>query len=213
MSGSLVITGTDTDVGKTVVAAGLAGCLHGAYYWKPIQAGTEPQTDRARVRHLSGLPPERLLPEAYCLAMAASPHLAARMEDVTIEVDALAPPSVRGPLIIEGAGGILVPISAQASMADLFVHWGAPVVLVARTGLGTINHSLLSIEALRTRGIRIGGIVFVGEAHMENERIIPAISGVRSLGRLPMIDPLTPETLRAAIGRHIDIAAIEALLA
>lgn len=213
MSGALVITGTDTDVGKTVVAAGLAGCVRGAYYWKPIQAGTDPQTDRERVARLSGLPSERLLPEAYCLAMAASPHLAARAEGATIEVDALDRPSPSGPLIIEGAGGILVPISEQATMADLFAHWAVPVILVARTSLGTINHSLMSIEALRTRGIRIGGIVFVGEAHMENERIIPAISGVRSLGRLPMIDPLTPETLRAAIGRHIDIAAIEALLA
>ena len=206
MSGALVITGTDTDVGKTVVAAGLAGCVRGAYYWKPIQAGTDPQTDRERVARLSGLPSERLLPEAYCLAMAASPHLAARAEGATIEVDALDRPSPSGPLIIEGAGGILVPISEQATMADLFAHWAVPVILVARTSLGTINHSLLTIEALKSRGVPIHGLAFLGDPVPDSEAIIPGIGGVRRLGRLPIVAPLTPDNLAAAFAANFDLA-------
>lgn len=198
----LIVTGTDTDIGKTVFAAGLAGAL-GAHYWKPIQAGVDPQGDRETVAALSGLPARHILPEAYRLTTPASPHLAARIDGVTIDLDALALPQVDGPLVIEGAGGVLVPISPTLLMADLFAHWGQPVILCARTGLGTINHSLLSLEALRSRGVAVTGIAFIGDAHAENERIIPQIGGVRSLGRLPRLDPLDPATLSAAFAAHI----------
>jgi dethiobiotin synthetase len=212
MNRALIITGTDTDVGKSVVAAGLAGSIAGARYWKPIQAGVDPVTDRMRVGELSGLMPARLLPEAYCLQTPASPHLAAKLDGVVIDSDHLALPRGDGPLIIEGAGGVLVPINEHQTMADLFVAWAAPVILVARTALGTINHSLLSIEALRARSIQVAGIIFVGDAHAENERIIPVMSGVRSFGRLPLLDRLNAEQLRAAIDAHLDIAAIKSLL-
>lgn len=200
-----VVTGTDTDIGKTVFAAGLAGAL-GAYYWKPVQAGVDPHGDKERVAALSGLPASRILPEAYRLTTPASPHLAARIDGVQIELDRLALPQVDGPLVVEGAGGLMVPVSETLLMIDLFAHWGVPVILCARTALGTINHSLLSIEALRARGIEIAGIAFIGDAHQENERIIPALGKVRNLGRLPLIDPLNAGTLKDAFATSIRIA-------
>lgn len=201
----LVVTGTDTGVGKTVFAAGLAGAL-GAYYWKPIQAGLDPEGDRDTVAALSGLPAVRILPEAYRLTTPASPHLAARVDGVEIDLDRLALPQVDGPLVVEGAGGLLVPISETLTMADLFVQWGQPVILCTRTTLGTINHSLLSIEALKARDIPIAGIAFIGEQHEENERIVPRLAGIPSLGRLPLLDPLDPAHLAAAFRAHIDLS-------
>ena len=192
-----IVTGTDTDIGKTVFAAGLAGAL-GAHYWKPVQAGVDPEGDKERVAALSGLPPSHILPEAYRLTTPASPHLAARIDGIAITAERLALPKVDGPLVVEGAGGLMVPVSESLLMIDLFALWGLPVILCARTGLGTINHSLLSIEALRTRAIPIAGIAFIGDAHAENERIIPLLGKVRSLGRLPSIDPLDAGTLRTA---------------
>jgi dethiobiotin synthetase len=209
---AVIITGTDTDIGKTVFAAGLAGALR-AHYWKPVQAGFAPEGDRETVARLSGLPTTHLLPEAYRLTTPASPHLAARIDGVEIDLDRLALPQVAGPLVVEGAGGVLVPISETRTMADLFARWQAPVILCARTGLGTINHSLMSIEALRARGVAVLGIALIGDAHEENERIIPLMGGVPSLGRLPRLDPLEPATLAAAMAAHIDLAAIRAALA
>ncbi|KQN07056.1 dethiobiotin synthetase [Sphingobium sp. Leaf26] len=198
----LIVTGTDTGIGKTVFAAGLAGAL-GAHYWKPIQAGVDPEGDKETVAALSGLPAARILPEAFRLTTPASPHLAARIDGVAITLDQLSLPQVDGPLVVEGAGGVLVPISETLLMADLFAHWGQPVILCARTGLGTINHSLLSIEALRSRGAQVAGIAFIGDPHEENERIIPQLAGVPSLGRLPYLDRLDPASLAAAFAATI----------
>lgn len=197
-----VVTGTDTDIGKTVFAAGLAGAL-GAHYWKPIQAGFDPEGDKETVARLSGIPGGRIIPEAYRLSTPASPHLAARMDGVEISLDRLALPQVDGPLVVEGAGGVLVPVNETLLMADLFAHWQLPVILCARTGLGTINHSLLSIEALRSRGVPLAGIAFIGDPHAENERIIPALGKVRSLGRLPRLEPLDAVSLRAVFAANI----------
>ncbi|WP_431471104.1 dethiobiotin synthase [Sphingosinithalassobacter sp. LHW66-3] len=203
MSG-FVVTGTDTEIGKTVFAAALAGAL-GASYWKPVQAGLEDGSDAARVAALAGLPPERVLPEAYRLATPCSPHRAAEIDGVEIDPARLALPHVR-PLVVEGAGGALVPLTRTLLYANMFARWRLPVVLVARTGLGTINHSLLSIEALRARGVAIHGVAFVGEAVEDSEATIAAIGGVRRLGRLPRLDPLTPDTLAAAFAAQFDLA-------
>jgi len=200
----LVVTGTDTGIGKTVFSAGLAGAL-GAHYWKPIQAGVDPEGDKESVAALSGLPASRILPEAYRLATPASPHLAARIDGVEISLKRLALPQVDGPLVVEGAGGLMVPISETLLMIDLFAHWRQPVILCVRTGLGTINHSLLSIEALRARGVPIAGIAFIGDPHAENERIVPLLGDVPVLGRLPLLAPLGPETLARAFAAHINL--------
>ena len=200
----LVVTGTDTGIGKTVFSAGLAGAL-GAHYWKPIQAGVDPEGDKESVAALSGLPASHILPEAYRLATPASPHLAARIDGVEISLDRLALPQVDGPLVVEGAGGLMVPISETLLMIDLFAHWRQPVILCVRTGLGTINHSLLSIAALRGRGVQVAGIAFIGDPHAENERIVPLLGDVPVLGRLPLLAPLGPETLARAFAAHINL--------
>lgn len=212
MSGVLVVTGTDTGIGKTVVAAGLAGAL-GAHYWKPIQAGTEEGTDSLSVAALSGLPPERILPEAYRLGLPASPHLAAEAEGIMLDPARLALPDAR-PLVVEGAGGVMVPVRRDPPlfMADLFAGWGAPVLLVARSGLGTINHSLLSIAALRERGVRVAGMVMVGEAHPDNEALVPALGGVPYLGRLPMLERLDRRAVADAVAARIDMVGMKAAM-
>ena len=202
---SIVVTGTDTDVGKTVFAAGLAGAL-GACYWKPIQAGLEGATDTARVAALSGLPIPNLLPEAYRLRTPCSPPRAAELDGIEIDVEQLIPPVVAGPLVIEGAGGVLVPVTLDTLFADLFARWGLPVVLVARTGLGTINHSLLSIEALRARAVPLLGIVFIGDAQEDSEAIIAERGKVRRLGRLPQLTPLDRANLSQAFAANFNLA-------
>lgn len=195
----IVVTGADTGVGKTVAAAALAWRL-GASYWKPVQAGLEEETDSAVVARLAGV---GVLPEAYRLTTPCSPHRATEIDGVAIDPERLAPPP--GRLVIEGAGGALVPLTRELLFADLFARWGLPVVIVARTALGTINHSLLTIEALRARGVPIAGMLFSGEEVADSQATICAIGGVRSLGRLPVVDPLTPETLReAAAGLDLD---------
>jgi len=200
---AIIVTGTDTEIGKTVFSAALTGAL-GASYWKPVQAGTDEEGhgDAETVARLSGRP---VLPSAYRLKTPCSPHRAAEIDGVTIDRDRLALPQVDGPLVAEGAGGVLVPVTRQMLFADLFAHWGRPVVLVARTGLGTINHSLLSIEALRSRGVPILGVAFVGEAVEDSEATIAAIGGVKRLGRLPRLATLTRETLAQAFAANFDI--------
>ncbi|MBJ7441702.1 MAG: ATP-dependent dethiobiotin synthetase BioD [Sphingopyxis sp.] len=193
-----VVTGTDTGIGKTIFAAALAGAT-GAPYWKPIQSGLEDETDSEVVARLGNV---AILPESYRLNTPASPHLAAEIDGVTIDVAALTPPP--GDLIIEGAGGALVPVTRTTLYADLFARWQIPVIVCARTALGTINHSLLTIEALHSRGAPIHGVAFLGDAVEDSEATIAAIGGVRRLGRLPIIDPLTRETLAAAFASCFD---------
>ena len=200
MSSAIVVTGTDTNVGKTVFCAGLTRLLDGVY-WKPVQSGLAGETDAETVRRLAELPADRVLPEAWRLRTPASPHLAAEIDGVEIDPDALALPPADRPLIVEGAGGLLVPLTRQTLLIEVIAGWGAPVVLCARTRLGTINHTLLSIEALRRRAIPLLGVAFMGEAHPENERIVGSIGKVSILGRLPPLDPLTPQTLAAAFSR------------
>ncbi|HEX4150626.1 MAG TPA: dethiobiotin synthase [Steroidobacteraceae bacterium] len=195
----IVVAGTDTDIGKTVFAAGLTHLLDGVY-WKPVQAGLEGETDTEIARRLSGLDRSHFLAEAWRLKLAASPHLAAEREGLVIDPGALGLPVLERPLIVEGAGGLMVPLNRHALYIDVFAGWGLPVVLCARTSLGTLNHTLLSVEALQRRGIPILGLALLGEPHADNERTLAALSGVRVLGRLPRLDPLTPESLRAAFG-------------
>jgi len=181
---ALVVTGTDTGIGKTVFAAALTRAL-AAHYWKPVQSGLEDGADADTVAHL-GVRRDHILPEAYRLTQPLSPHRAAELDGLTIDQARLALPPQR-PLVVEGAGGTLVPVTRGISYADIFAWWGLPVIVVARTGLGTINHSLLTFEALRARGIPIHGVAFVGDANEDNEATIAAIGQVRRLGRLPLI--------------------------
>ncbi|WMT72108.1 dethiobiotin synthase [Bradyrhizobium sp. Ash2021] len=204
MTTRIIVTGTDTGVGKTVFAAALAGAL-GGIYWKPIQAGLQEETDRQAVLRLSGLSEERVLPEVYRLKTPASPHLAAEIDGITIDPEALVLPNTNRPLVVEGAGGLLVPLTRDVAYIDVIGRWRAPVALCARTTLGTINHTLLSIEALRSRGIPLLGIVFIGDENAESERIIAEMGHARRLGCLPHLTPLTGDVLRAAFALHFNI--------
>jgi dethiobiotin synthetase len=198
MSQRIVVTGTDTGIGKTAFSAGLADLL-GANYWKPIQAGLEGETDTQLIERLGSLSADRIVPERYRLRTPASPYHSAEIDGVRIDADSLdVPDTGERPLVIEGAGGVMVPLTHGTLYIDIFERWRLPVVLCARTTLGTINHSLLSIEALRKRQIGILGIAFIGDKNSESESAICEIGRVRWLGRLPLLSPLTAETLQAA---------------
>ncbi len=205
MSPGLVVAGTDTDVGKTVFAAALVAALDGCY-WKPVQCGLAAETDAEIVGRLSGLPKSRILPEVYRLKTPASPHLAAELDGLEIDVERLVPPASERPLVIEPAGGLMVPLTRRVLQVDRIARWKRPVVLCASTRLGTINHSLLSIEAIKHRAIPLLGIAFIGEEQADSERTIAEMGRVRLLGRLPHIDPLTPAALREAFDQHFDRA-------
>ncbi|CAH2396555.1 dethiobiotin synthase [Mesorhizobium ventifaucium] len=207
MTKRIVVTGTDTGIGKTVFAAGLAGLLDG-FYWKPVQSGLDDETDSEVVARLAGLPSGRVLPEAYRLKSPLSPHRSAEIDGVMIEPADFSLPAVPGPLVIEGAGGLMVPLNRRTMVIDIFERWQLPVVLCARTSLGTINHTLLSIEALRARSIPLIGVAFIGEEVADTQRTIVEFGGVPQLGRLPHLDPLTGETLREAMIGGFDLALI-----
>lgn len=204
MTPRFVITGTDTGIGKTIFSAALTAALDG-YYWKPVQSGLDEETDSETVRRLGRIAPERILPEAYRLRTPASPHLSARIDAVTIQPERLSPPAVDRPLVIEGAGGLMVPLTERTVIADVFAYWRIPLILCARTGLGTINHTLLSLEALRRRAIPVLGVAFIGDEQADSEAVIAELGEVRRLGRLPRLDPLTPDRLRQAFRENFNI--------
>ncbi|MEM7090674.1 MAG: dethiobiotin synthase [Pseudomonadota bacterium] len=191
---ALIVTGTDTGVGKTIFSAGLTQAL-GARYWKPVQSGLDDVTDTETVRALSGA---EVLPEVYRLRKPASPHLSAEDVGIEIRLQQLTLPDTAGPLIIEGAGGVMVPLTRQLVMLDLFAHWQAPVVVVARTALGTINHTLLSLRALREAGCPVIGVAFVGDAEPDVEQTIAEMGQVRHLGRLSYLGHLSRTSLSGA---------------
>jgi dethiobiotin synthase len=198
----IFITGTDTNVGKTVVAAALLRRYRRAYpltYWKPVQTGIEQDDDTARVRMLAGSRDDELLDEGIRLPHPVSPHLAARLNGSTIEIEPLVelvaakPASARW--IVEGAGGVLVPLNGSRLMIDLIAQLALPVLVVSRSGLGTINHTLLTLDALRLRAIPTAAVLMVGPPNDENALAIEHYSGVPVVARLPLLDPLTPQTL------------------
>jgi dethiobiotin synthase len=186
----LFVTGTDTGVGKTVLSAALMLRYPDACYWKPIQTG--PDDDTAEVRRLSG---GQVIDEGIRLPDPVSPHLAARRAGATIDLDALVGRVSRPPsMIIEGAGGVLVPVNDSQTMADLMVLLGLPVIIAARTTLGTINHTLLTLEALRAHSLEIAGVVMIGDANADNRAAVARHAKV--LAEMPRFHPLTRESLR-----------------
>ena len=194
----LFITGTDTNVGKTVVAAMLTLGLD-AVYWKPIQSGIEPITDTEYVRRVTELDDTHFLPERYCLTQPLSPHASAAIDGVPIELTDFELPHVSNhPLIVEGAGGLMVPINDRHFIIDLIQVFNLPVCLVARSSLGTINHTLLSIAQLRRYNIPIAGVILNGEANPSNREAIAHYGQVPILGELEPLECITPATLKAA---------------
>ena len=180
---SYFVTGIGTDVGKTVAAAILTEALH-ADYWKPVQAGALDFTDTDTVKSLVSNPTSTFHPEAYRLKMAASPHRAAAAEGIELNVRSIKLPPTENNLIVEGAGGLMVPLNKRFLMLDLVQQLGLEVVLVSRNYLGSINHTLLTAEVLRYRKVPVAGIIFNGEENAASEDFIIKYTGLR---RLPSI--------------------------
>ncbi len=194
---AVFITGTDTGVGKTIVSAWLLQQWNGAY-WKPIQSGLDGETDTALAQRLSGLPKDRFHPCTFELTPPRSPHEAARHDGISIALNDFKPPIDDQPLIVEGAGGVLVPLNDTELMIDLMVHLQLPVILVARTTLGTINHTLLSLSALRGRGLPLLGVILNGPEDAENRQAIIHYGKVPVLAEIPPLQPLDRNTLQTA---------------
>ena len=202
----LLITGTDTGVGKTVVSALLCATLD-AFYWKPIQTGAREGTDRATVMRLAQLPRSRTIPESYLFAPPVSPHLAARRVGVRITLRKIRMPriGVRENLIVEGAGGVLVPINETQLMTHLMRRLKLPVLLVARTSLGTINHTLLSLAALRAARVDVLGVVMVGKPDADNRRAIEHYGEAPVVGTLPVLKKIDRRTLLEIFRNKFDL--------
>lgn len=199
------ITGTDTGVGKTVVSALLCAVLE-AIYWKPIQTGTREGTDRETVMDLAQLPPARTIAEVCRFAPPVSPHLAAQRAGVRIDLRKIRTPRIPAgeSLIVEGAGGALVPINRTQFMTDLMRHLKLPVLLVSRTALGTINHTLLSLAALRAARLDVRGVVMVGKPDRDNREAIEHYGKIQVVGIVPRLEKIDGRTLRTVFTRYFD---------
>jgi dethiobiotin synthase len=197
------VTGTDTDVGKTLVSAWLLTQLDGSY-WKPIQAGTVPTTDSATVQSLVELPVSRVLPEAYLLPEPMAPHEAARRANIAMDMEKLKLPPHDGLVVVEGAGGLLVPIVDGAYMIDLADALDLPIILVARSTLGTINHTLLSVEAIGRRGLPLAGVVISGPETPHNRAAIERFGKVEVIAEIPQLETVNRDTLKA-IAPELDL--------
>ncbi len=190
----IVVCGTDTDVGKTVVSAWLVQGLN-ATYWKPVQSGLDEGGDRDRICELLNLPPERWLREAYAFRRPVSPHWAAECDGMELDPANLGLPPCNGPLVVETAGGLMVPLNRSWLQIDQLQRWQLPVVLVARSGLGTLNHTLLSLEALRQRSIPVLGLILNGPPHADNPGTLEQFGGIPVLAQLPPLATLDASSL------------------
>jgi dethiobiotin synthase len=207
------VTGTDTSVGKTVVSAALV-CryrqIDSLRYWKPIQTGIDQDDDTAEVCRLAACGRERVLDGGVRLPRPVAPHLAARLNGTSIDLGALVGIAVARPAVerwvVEGAGGVLVPVNSSDLMVDVIVGLMLPALVVARSGLGTINHTLLTLEGLRSRSVVVAGVVMVGPPDADNRQAIEDYGRVRVLGEMPWLDPLAPESLRRWAERSLDPA-------
>lgn len=211
MARGYFVTGTDTGVGKTVVSAALIHRLRPfgpVRYWKPIQTGIESDDDTSTVERLGGCGPDELWRHGVRLERPLSPHLAARLSGTRIDVAEVARQlsddgTVRW--IVESAGGVLVPLNESEMMADLMSRLALPVIVVSRSTLGTINHTLLTIEALRKRALHAAGVVMVGPPNADNREAIERYGRVEVIGEMPEFDPLTPQVVGAWARSALDV--------
>jgi dethiobiotin synthetase len=195
--GGVCVAGIGTEVGKTVVSAILCEAI-GADYWKPVASGLEDgPSDSEIVSSLIGNAAKRVHPSRYLFAKSLSPHIAAALEGVSIALSELCAPVTERPLVVELAGGVLVPLNDEHTNLDLIERLGFPVVVVSRHYLGSINHTLLTLEALRGRGVAIKGVVFNGQELPDTERIIVQHGGVEVLGRVPLLEELSGASVRS----------------
>ena len=201
------VTGTDTDVGKTLASAWLM--LHlGARYWKPVQSGLAPPTDIQSVQAITGLEDSYFFPPAYELTQPLSPHESARRDGVAIDMGRFTLPESDEPIIVEGAGGVMVPLNDQNMVIDLMAHLGLPAILVCRSQLGTINHTLLSLEAMRARGLTVAGIIINGPKTPHNRQALEEFGRVPVIAEIDQLETVNRENL-LAIAPEFDVMTIK----
>jgi dethiobiotin synthetase len=205
MLSNFFITGTDTNVGKTVLSALLVSALDGIY-WKPVQSGACEGTDRRSVIEWAELAEEKTLPECYCFDAPVSPHLAARLAGARIDINRIHAPdgSDSSRVIAEGAGGILTPLNDRQTILDLIRRLAFPVIVASRTSLGTINHTLLTVRALREAEIRLRGVVMIGEENGENRRAIEWYGKVPVIGHVPWLPAVCRDALLKVFDTSFD---------
>ena len=199
----IFITGTDTGIGKTVISAILMAGLRGIY-WKPIQSGLDDVTDTEWIREKTGLPDTHFHPETYRLNLPISPHASAAHDGVQIDLDKFQAPEIDKPghLIIEGAGGIMVPLNERQFMLDLMKKLGAPVLLVSSSLLGTINHTLLSLVQLKRHGLELLGVVMNGTKNSLNREAIEFHGNVPVLAEIGPLSIINPQSLKQCFEEH-----------
>ena len=202
------VTGTDTNVGKTIAAAWAMLHLE-ADYWKPAQSGLEPPTDTQIIQQITELPKERFHIETYRLTQPLSPHEAAKRDGVEIEMEKFQIPQTGRALIVEGAGGLMVPLGKDNLVIDLIGQLGLPSILVCRSGLGTINHTLLSLEAMRAREVSIAGIIISGSKMPHNRQAIEEYGRVPIIAEIDHLEEINKESL-LAIKPEIDLINMKA---
>lgn len=198
----LFITGTNTDIGKTVVSAVLVAGMH-ARYWKPIQSGILEGSDTQWIREKTGLPESHFYPETYRLKQPLSPHAAAALDGIEISLHSFEMPPVPATetLIIEGAGGVMVPLNKQHFMLDLMKKLDVPVLLVADSELGTINHTLLSLEHMRRNDVTVLGVVMNGAKNPGNRQAIERYGNISILAEIEPLAEITPQSLKDCFQR------------
>ncbi len=194
------ITGTDTDVGKTLSAAAITLALK-AYYWKPVSSGG---LDHERVQSITGLSDAHFHPTNYAFKASLSPDQAAALEGITIDINTCKLPQTKQTLIVEGAGGVYAPLTQEICMLDLMRYLALPVIIVSRGTLGTINHTLLTIEALRNRQISIKGVIFNGDLNPDNQVAIEKWGQVKTLFHIPYFKALTQDTFKTWVTAQQD---------
>ena len=189
-----IICGTDTDVGKTLISSFFVRGLN-CFYWKPIQSGIQGETDSEYVQRVSQISPKKILKEAYVFNEPVSPHWAAEIDNVKLIKSNLNLPNIEKNLLVETAGGLMVPLTRDFLQIDQIKIWNLPVILVCRSSLGTLNHTLLSIEALKKRKINILGLIINGKRHLDNPQTLKLFSGLPIIAEFPLIKNLSVENL------------------
>ena len=189
-----IICGTDTDVGKTLISSFFVRGLN-CFYWKPIQSGIQGETDSEYVQRVSQISPKKILKEAYVFHEPVSPHWAAEIDNVKLIKSNLNLPNIEKNLLVETAGGLMVPLTRDFLQIDQIKIWNLPVVLVCRSSLGTLNHTLLSIEALKKRKINILGLIINGKKHLDNPQTLKLFSGLPIIAEFPLIKNFSVENL------------------
>lgn len=193
------VTGIGTNIGKTICSAILVEFLK-ADYWKPIQSGDLDNSDSKKIYDLISNTKSKIFPEQFQLTQPLSPHASAEIDGVSISLEDFILPESENNLIIEGAGGLMVPINNQGDLiVDLIRHLNAEVILISQNYLGSINHTLLSLEVLKSRNIPVKGVLFNGEATQSSEEIILEISEVKNLGRIDFVDFVSKSFVRSQV--------------